>query len=82
MWGDEVEYNVLNLKDGTKEAKVSLRAKELLEQLQVAENSGKKDLASLWRPEYASYMVEGTPGTYDVESTIMLDALRYCLFLF
>lgn len=39
-----------------------LKAEELLAKLQEAEKNGEKDLDSLWRPEYASYMVEGTPG--------------------
>jgi glutamate--cysteine ligase catalytic subunit len=41
---------------------VLLKAEELLAKLQEAEKNGEKDLDSLWRPEYASYMVEGTPG--------------------
>ncbi len=62
LWGDEVEYNVIRVDDATKTVRVALRAKELLAKLQEPENSGQKDLPSLWRPEYASYMVEGTPG--------------------
>ena len=51
---------------------MSLRAEELLPQLNEAEEqmkaemeaTGKSEIQpeSLWRPEYASYMVEGTPG--------------------
>ena len=62
LWGDEVEYNVIKVDDRGRTARVSLRAKELLARLQEAENRGDKDLRSLWRPEYAAYMVEGTPG--------------------
>jgi len=61
-WGDEVEYTILKVDDERKEVKVAMRAKEMLARLQEAENSGRKDLPSLWRPEYGSYMVEGTPG--------------------
>ncbi len=64
MWGDEVEYMVLKVDDANKKVRVALRAKELLAELQKPENEGRKKLASLWRPEYASYMVEGTPGQY------------------
>lgn len=39
-------------------AKVSLRAEEILNKLQEDEKNG-KDVKSLWRPEYAAYMVEG-----------------------
>lgn len=62
LWGDEVEYNVLKLDRRGGTVRVSLRAGELLAKLQEAENAGRGDLPSLWRPEYAAYMVEGTPG--------------------
>lgn len=62
----------MKLDHEAKVARLSLRAKELLEQLGRPEeemlrqvrSEGRSDikLASLWRPEYASYMVEGTPG--------------------
>jgi len=71
-WGDEVEYIIVNLDHQEKKARVSLRAKELLDQLIEPEEQMKDELqrtgksevelSSLWRPEYASYMVEGTPG--------------------
>lgn len=71
-WGDEVEYIIVKMDHKAKKARVSLRAKELLDQLTVAEEQMKEEVArtgssdvelsSLWRPEYASYMVEGTPG--------------------
>lgn len=38
-----------------------LKADELLPILQGPENRGEKT-TTLWRPEYANYMVEGTPG--------------------
>ena len=71
-WGDEVEYIIVKLDHNTKKATVSLRAETLLKRLTVPEEKMKKQLdvtgetdiklESLWRPEYASYMVEGTPG--------------------
>ena len=45
-----------------KKATFSLKAEELLSKLQEPEKRGEENLSSLWRPEYASYMVEGTPG--------------------
>ena len=45
-----------------KTAKLSLRAQKLLPILRKPEDDGVKDLDSLWRPEYAAYMIEGTPG--------------------
>jgi len=71
-WGDEVEYIIVKLDHDNKKAKLSLKAKELLDVLiepeekykTEVESTGSSDikLPSLWRPEYASYMVEGTPG--------------------
>lgn len=71
-WGDEVEYIIVKLDHEGKKARVSLRAKELLDKLIGPEEAMKDEVAktgassvnlrSLWRPEYASYMVEGTPG--------------------
>jgi len=71
-WGDEVEYIIVKLDHAAKAARVSLRADELLGKLIVPEEKMKEEVAdhgsssvelrSLWRPEYASYMVEGTPG--------------------
>ena len=64
-WGDEVEYNLVRFntnENGDKKAQLLLKAEEVLKVLQKAENEGMKNLPSLWRPEYAAYMVEGTPG--------------------
>jgi len=71
-WGDEVEYVIVKLDHQNKKARVSLRASKLLDELIIPEmemkeeeaRTGKSDksLRSLWRPEYADYMVEGTPG--------------------
>jgi len=71
-WGDEVEYIIVKMDHAEKKARVSLRAAPLLDLLtepeenmkKMMETNGETDikLPSLWRPEYASYMVEGTPG--------------------
>ena len=67
-----MEYIIVKLDHKAKKAKLSLKAKELLDVLIQPEEDMKLevektgasniDLPSLWRPEYASYMVEGTPG--------------------
>lgn len=61
-WGDEVEYIIVKFDDENERATVSLRADELLPQLQETELKDPLNAKSLWRPEYGSYMVEGTPG--------------------
>ena len=45
-----------------RKAQLLLKAEDTLKVLQKPENEGQIDLQSLWRPEYAAYMVEGTPG--------------------
>lgn len=61
-WGDEVEYIIVKLDHEKKAAKVSLRANEILAQLNVKEQENPDNLKCLWRPEYGAYMIEGTPG--------------------
>ncbi|OQR79735.1 glutamate--cysteine ligase-like [Tropilaelaps mercedesae] len=41
---------------------LSLRASELLPRLQEEEHKNPAKCKSLWRPEFAAYMIEGTPG--------------------
>jgi len=61
-----------------RKVRLSIRAStEVLKQLQAAEESGQLELASLWRPEFAAYMVEGTPGQpYGILPTPMERALQ------
>ncbi|CAH1980035.1 unnamed protein product [Acanthoscelides obtectus] len=61
-WGDEVEYIIVKFIDDKREAKVCLRAKELLDILNEREHLNPEGVKSLWRPEYGAYMIEGTPG--------------------
>lgn len=61
-WGDEIEYIVVKFNDEKKEAKVSLRAEELLAVLNEEEQKNPDTAKFLWRPEFAAYMIEGTPG--------------------
>ena len=67
-WGDEIEYCLIKLDHENKKVRLLLKADELLPILQEPENNSERDLKALWRPEYANYMVEGTPGQpYDHE---------------
>ncbi|KAI9481397.1 MAG: glutamate-cysteine ligase-domain-containing protein [Benjaminiella poitrasii] len=67
LWGDEIEYLVVKFNDKEKTTKVSLRAFDILEKLERAEQDFIADRTTkipdaLWRPEYGRYMIEGTPG--------------------
>lgn len=63
-----MEYVILTFDDEAKRVRLSLRGPELLALLQTAENDalhtgvGLDELKSIWRPEYGSFMIEGTPG--------------------
>ncbi|KZS07939.1 Glutamate--cysteine ligase catalytic subunit [Daphnia magna] len=61
-WGDEIEYMLVKFNHEEKKAQLSLRAQDLLPVLQITEKENPEKASSLWRPEFASYMVEGTPG--------------------
>ncbi|KJH53403.1 glutamate-cysteine ligase, catalytic subunit [Dictyocaulus viviparus] len=64
-WGDEIEYTIVKFDHEHKKVRVSCRAEELLGRLQAAEEVnamvGTVDHFH-WRPEFAAYMIEGTPG--------------------
>eukprot|EP01029_Cantina_marsupialis_P031641 TRINITY_DN916_c0_g2_i1.p1 TRINITY_DN916_c0_g2~~TRINITY_DN916_c0_g2_i1.p1 ORF type:complete len:736 (+),score=258.37 TRINITY_DN916_c0_g2_i1:37-2244(+) len=59
LWGDEVEYILVHFDEDTKSVKLSLRAPEVLEQLENMEKTS--CCGGDWKPEYGSFMVEGTP---------------------
>ncbi|KAI0211360.1 Glutamate--cysteine ligase [Lamellibrachia satsuma] len=61
-WGDEVEYMLTQLDHEAKTARLLLKGAPLLMQLQLQETSSPNDHPTTWRPEYAAYMIEGTPG--------------------
>eukprot|EP00871_Galdieria_phlegrea_P005225 jgi/Galph1/5703/GphlegSOOS_G4363.1 len=63
-WGDEVEYTVLHVEKSKRKILLSLRAPEILRELQKQEHTQPEGstVEVLWRPEYANWMVEGTPG--------------------
>jgi len=62
-WGDEVEFNVIKFDHEKKRVYLLLKAETMLPILQEAENKHEENLATMWRPEYANYMIEGTPGS-------------------
>lgn len=63
-WGDEVEYFLVSFDPSSKKASLSLRAPQLLDILQQPEHAQppRSSVPILWRPEYAAWMIEGTPG--------------------
>jgi len=61
LWGDEIEYSVVNMDKYNKVARLSLNAAEVLSNLQEDELL-KQNYQASWKPEYAKYMIEGTPG--------------------
>ncbi|XP_070312771.1 glutamate--cysteine ligase catalytic subunit isoform X3 [Odocoileus virginianus] len=61
-WGDEVEYMLVSFDHEKKKAQLVLSGEELLETLQEKGERTNPNHPTLWRPEYGSYMIEGTPG--------------------
>lgn len=65
-WGDEIEYTLVHFDEAKKKVRISLRAEELLEELSAWEAMNDVigyENRTLWRPEFGSHMIEGTPGT-------------------
>eukprot|EP00062_Callorhinchus_milii_P009386 gi/632953142/ref/XP_007892244.1/ PREDICTED: glutamate--cysteine ligase catalytic subunit [Callorhinchus milii] len=61
-WGDEVEYMLLSFDHKRQRVQVLLRGEEILHILQDQGEKANPNHPTLWRPEYGSYMIEGTPG--------------------
>nr|CDS33987.1 glutamate cysteine ligase catalytic subunit [Hymenolepis microstoma] len=63
-FGDEIEYTLIRVDPKTKDAKLLLIASELVPYMQWDENKlpPGTPIDVLWGPEYADYMIEGTPG--------------------
>ncbi|XP_064412510.1 glutamate--cysteine ligase catalytic subunit isoform X2 [Latimeria chalumnae] len=61
-WGDEVEYILVAFDDQQQKVRVLLRGEEVLHTLQEKGEKANPNHPTLWRPEYGSYMIEGTPG--------------------
>ncbi|CAI5442367.1 unnamed protein product [Caenorhabditis angaria] len=65
-WGDEIEYTLVKFDHENKKVTVACRAEEMLNKLQAEEQVNAilgTTNCCLWRPEFGSYMIEGTPGT-------------------
>ncbi|GAA5864018.1 hypothetical protein JCM1840_000668 [Sporobolomyces johnsonii] len=68
MWGDEIEYMVISYDDAGKNARLSLRQEEILQDLKSDAqkrkegNPGKDACIPVFHPEYGRYMLESTPG--------------------
>uniref|UniRef100_A0A7N6BEJ1 Glutamate--cysteine ligase n=1 Tax=Anabas testudineus TaxID=64144 RepID=A0A7N6BEJ1_ANATE len=61
-WGDEVEYMLVELDNKDEKVRLVLNGGDVLETLQDQGEKINPNHPTLWRPEYGSYMVEGTPG--------------------
>ncbi|XP_073192366.1 glutamate--cysteine ligase catalytic subunit isoform X2 [Lepidochelys kempii] len=61
-WGDEVEYMLVAFDHEHKKVRLSLTGEEVLHTLQEKGERVNPNHPTLWRPEYGSYMIEGTPG--------------------
>uniref|UniRef100_A0A5F9CED7 Glutamate--cysteine ligase n=1 Tax=Oryctolagus cuniculus TaxID=9986 RepID=A0A5F9CED7_RABIT len=61
-WGDEVEYMLVSFDHEHKKVQLVLSGEEVLETLQEKGERTNPNHPTLWRPEYGSYMIEGTPG--------------------
>ncbi|CAI8000015.1 Glutamate--cysteine ligase catalytic subunit [Geodia barretti] len=61
-WGDEIEYTLVAVDDDKKRTQLHLIGPDILQGLQVPETEDPDNHSTKWRPEYASYMIEGTPG--------------------
>ena len=58
----QIEYMIVKFDDNNKKCRVSLRAEELLKVMDAREEVEGPNRNVLWRPEFGSYMIEGTPG--------------------
>ncbi|CAO3686172.1 unnamed protein product [Rhizopus microsporus] len=63
----KIEYLVVKIDEKEKRTKLSLRAFDILDKLEIPERNYQskktdKEPDALWRPEYGRYMIEGTPG--------------------
>jgi glutamate--cysteine ligase catalytic subunit len=64
-WGDEIEYTLVKFDHEAKRVRVTLRADDMLKNLQAqveVNNIIGNENCTQWVPEFAGYMIEGTPG--------------------
>jgi glutamate--cysteine ligase catalytic subunit len=73
LWGDEIEYLLVAMDHANKRVRLSLTGHDVLPPLQQAEHDDPEHAPSLWRPEYGSFMIEGTPGQpYDGDPLVFI----------
>ncbi|RXM33120.1 Glutamate--cysteine ligase catalytic subunit [Acipenser ruthenus] len=61
-WGDEVEYMLVAMDHNNHKVRLVLSGGDVLHSLQEKGENTNPNHPTLWRPEYGSYMIEGTPG--------------------
>ncbi|KAI1725863.1 glutamate-cysteine ligase domain-containing protein [Ditylenchus destructor] len=64
LWGDEIEYTIVTFDHPNKKVRVALKSADLLRKLKSREEEVDKELhtPNVWCPEFAGFMIEGTPG--------------------
>jgi glutamate--cysteine ligase catalytic subunit len=61
-WGDEVEFNLVHFDHENKKVQLLLKSNTILPVLQEAQKHNDLSVKTHWCPEFADYMVEGTPA--------------------
>mmetsp|Transcript_11798 Transcript_11798/g.27989 ORF Transcript_11798/g.27989 Transcript_11798/m.27989 type:complete len:960 (+) Transcript_11798:173-3052(+) len=63
LWGDEIEYGIFHVDPDTKKIRLSLRAKNVMDELNRKEAEHSQILEGCnWVPEYGAWMIEATPN--------------------
>jgi len=63
LWGDEIEYGIFKLDHENKKVRLSLRAKEVMDELNQKEKLYSQGVEGCtWVPEYGGWMIEATPN--------------------
>jgi len=63
LWGDEIEYGIFHIDPETKKVRLSLRAKDVMDELNMKEAQHSQLTEGCnWVPEYGAWMVEATPS--------------------
>jgi hypothetical protein len=66
LWGDEIEMFLVELDAHNRTSRLSMRAPAILAALHKQQESGtdiEDPRGATWHPEYANWMIEGTPAT-------------------
>eukprot|EP00948_MAST-09A_sp_MAST-9A-sp1_P002264 g2264.t1 len=62
LWGDEVEYHLVQFSPSERTVKIAISATDHLRKLEEAEKVLQERSAISWHPEYGEWMIEGTPA--------------------